>query len=318
MKDLSNLITDMAQQTNQNFPFVTIPAFESMGESVRRKAGLEALYFAPLVNSKEEAGEWSKYSYEHQDWLESSRSAAFTSTYGEYNPDNYQTGSITPIIFDMVDGVFDLSVKGEPPYMPIWQASPPPFNPAFINYNAYTFASGLLGAISKAREGLFGWPEDLSAFAELVITDEDHDAIHANLVDWVREGANSTFDHPHSFFSEPVFEVLNDGASTIVGFLSGLVAWDRYLVKLLPDGVSGITCVLKASFQCSGCDSSEWEWWSDSDEAPVKEFTYLLDGNSAFYLGEGVSLAFAVIVCASGCTDERLTHCTLFGSLGHA
>ena len=279
MKDMASIMTDTANQTNQKFPFVTMPAFETIGEGVRRKAGLEALYYGPMV-TLDQVGSWQEYSVKNQGWLSRSRSTAASSTYGDYNPDNYQSGSITPVIFDMVDGVPTLAVESEPPYMPIWQASPPPFNPAFINYNGYPTAKGLLGAISVAREGLFGWPEDLSDFAELVITNKDHDEIHANLVDWVKKGSNSTFDHPHSFFSEPVFEVLNNESSRIVGYIAGLVAWDRYLVKLLPEGVKGITCVLQASYQCRECNSTSWSSWWPSEETPVKHYTYLLDGNS--------------------------------------
>lgn len=281
MKDLASTVTATAHETGQTFPYFTMPAFETLGESVRRKAGLEAVYYSAFLSSLEEVMAWQTYSVEHQDWLVNSRETAASSTYGAYNPHNYQDGPITPIVFDLVNGIPSLSMSGEPPYLPIWQASPPPFNPAFINFNAWHTAKGLLGAVAEAKEGLFGWPEDLSSFGELVITTEDHDAIHASLVDWVRDGAASTFDHPHTFMSEPVFEVLNDPSSKIVGYLSGLVAWDRYLIDLLPEGVKGITCVLKASFNVQNTsDPSIWSHWWNGTEAPMREFTYALDGNS--------------------------------------
>ena len=280
MKDMASLMTDTACQTDQKFPFVTMPAFETMGESVRRKAGLEAIYYGPLIMS-EQVMEWQEYSLQNQGWLENSRHTVASSTYGAYNPGNYKNGSITPFMFNIDgDGVFSLAISSDPPYMPIWHASPPPFDPAFINFNGYPAARGILGAVAEAREGLFAWPDDLSGFAEVVITEEDHNAIHASLVDWVKDGSNSTFDHPHSFFSEPVFEELNNSSSKLVGYIAALVAWDRYLIDLLPEGVTGITCVLKASYRCKGCDPSVYSDWWDGEGLPVKEFTYLLDGNS--------------------------------------
>jgi len=42
-----------------------------------------------------------------------------------------------------------------------------------------------------------------------------------------------------------VFEKLNDPKSDMVGMLHGIVPWDRYLQNLLPNGVKGITTVLK-------------------------------------------------------------------------
>jgi hypothetical protein len=82
---------------------------------------------------------------------------------------------------------------------------------------------------------------------------------HTSLVDWVKDGSSSTYDHPHSLFMQPVFKTLNDESSEIVGFVNGVLPWDRYLNDLLPEGVKGITCVLKNS-----CGQS---------------FTYTLNGN---------------------------------------
>lgn len=292
MRDLASEVTALANQTGQQFPYVTVPAWETLGESVRRKAGLEALYLSMMLETPEELQEWSTYSMTNQDWLEQSRATAATSTYGEYNPQNYQTGSISPVVYTLDEnGAPSFAFTREPPYAPIWHASPPPFNPAFINFDSWPTGVNIFGAVSAAREGLYAWPEDLSGFGELVVTVEDHDTLHANLVDYVRDGAESAFDHPHSLRNEPVFEIPNDRTSKIVGYIIGLVPWDRYLIDLLPDGVSGITCVLKAAYQCNqedGCKLEDIDWWP-GNEQPQELFTYALNGNSAFYLGKGVS-----------------------------
>jgi hypothetical protein len=283
MRDLASEVTALANQTGQQFPYVTVPAWETLGESVRRKSGLEALYLMMMLETQQELQEWQTYSMVHQDWLEQSRVTTATSSYGDYNPQNYQTGSISPVVYTLEeDGSPSLAFARDPPYTPIWHASPPPFNPAFINFDGWTTGSGIFGAVSAAREGLFAWPEDLSGFGELVVTNEDHDALHAKLVDYVRDGATSTFDHPHSMRNEPIFEIPNDRTSKIVGYISGLVPWDRYLIDLLPDGVSGITCVLKATYECNsndGCNTEDLDWWPVNEE-PRLYFTYALNGNS--------------------------------------
>jgi len=44
----------------------------------------------------------------------------------------------------------------------------------------------------------------------------------------------------------PVFSTVGDTTSSIVGIAGGIIAWDRYLLNLLPDGVTGIHCVLES------------------------------------------------------------------------
>ena len=57
-----------------------------------------------------------------------------------------------------------------------------------------------------------------------------------------RDGA---FDlHPKSALIQPIFRVLNDPKSGVEGILLGTVEWDLYLLGLLPEGVTGIFCVL--------------------------------------------------------------------------
>lgn len=59
----------------------------------------------------------------------------------------------------------------------------------------------------------------------------------------------------------------NNPDSGVVGFLTGVVAFDAFLVNLLPEGAEGITVVLENT-----CGQA---------------FTYKLTGRSAFYQGEG-------------------------------
>ena len=60
---------------------------------------------------------------------------------------------------------------------------------------------------------------------------------------------------------------MDESNANVVGYLMGIMAFDAYLVDLLPDGVRGIHVIVENT-----CNST---------------FTYELDGNSAIYLGEG-------------------------------
>jgi hypothetical protein len=101
--------------------------------------------------------------------------------------------------------------------------------------------------------------------AGVAVTPEDHEAFHDQYVD---DMSNRTaFDRPHSVHLQPVFSRLNDETAPMVGFLAAVIPWDRYLSNLLPEGVDGITAVLK-----NNCGQS---------------YTYMLKGNKAEYMGKG-------------------------------
>jgi hypothetical protein len=141
----------------------------------------------------------------------------------------------------------------------MWQMSPPPFTPFVIkaNFAALGFLDQFK-TVDIVREGVLGvMQNENSAFGRTALKEEDHEAVHTKLVSSATEAA---FVRPHAFLFQPVFRETYNDTSDIVGTVNALVSWDRYFVNLLPDGVKGITCVLKNT-----CGQS---------------FTYYLDGNT--------------------------------------
>jgi hypothetical protein len=244
---MSNSITAESKASGTEFPFVTVPTFETLGDAARRLSGIEVLTFTPIVTLAQ-IPFWLNYAFSEQSWIETSRQEALSSGEGTVQATDYLPGDITPIIYDVgPEGV--VPSQGEGPFLPFWQTSPPPFSPSVINYNVLDqpWMNPLFDSIKIIREAIFSGVEDFSGLSETAFKPEDHEAYHTSLVDWVKEGSNSTYDHPHSLIMQPVFKTLNDDSSEIVGFVNGVVPWDRYLIDLLPEGVKGITCVLKNS-----------------------------------------------------------------------
>jgi hypothetical protein len=145
----------------------------------------------------------------------------------------------------------------------VWQVSPPPFHPGFVNFNLPTFPGNKeqLDATRKHKAPLIAEAIDLSRLGIVAQNPADHDAYHDRFVDWTKpvSGEYSAFGNPHSLITQPIFAELYDETSEVVGTIMGVVPWDRYLTNLLPEGVRGVTCVLKNT--CG------------------QEFTYELDGN---------------------------------------
>jgi hypothetical protein len=127
----------------------------------------------------------------------------------------------------------------------------------------------LYGAVFGSREALISRAIDLTMALDLSMKDEDHEAYHKTLVDFRAVNASNAFQHPHALFIQPVYAAIRDPTNNgtddellnpIVGMLTAVLPWDRFLVNLLPSGTTGVTCVLANS-----CGQS---------------FTYHLEGTS--------------------------------------
>ena len=166
-------------------------------------------------------------------------------------------------------------LTNSPDILRIWQVSPPPVHPGLVNFNLPTYP-GLaeqLAATKMERAPIISKVVDLTLNMDIVAVAQnpaDHEAYHETFVDRdkTESGEFSAYGIPHSVIIEPIFKDLYDETSEIVGFVSGIIPWDRYLTNLLPEGVRGITCVLENT-----CGQA---------------FTYELDGKRVRRLEMGV------------------------------
>jgi hypothetical protein len=264
-KSLSNSITGEANQgESQDFPFVTVKNFEILGEATRRQSGFEVLAYTPRV-TQEQGSDWLIYANKNQGWIEESKEVLKASRDKSFQVSNYLPGQIMPFIYEYDE--FIIRPADNPVMFPVWQMSPPPFTPGFVNFDTTqkgSYLESMYEVVEVIREAIFTQVEDISRLAGVGVSFEDHEAYHASLVDWDNDVNASAYAHPHSVLLEPVFRKLTDDTSEIVGIISGVLPWDRYLVDLLPEGVRGITCVLKNT-----CDQA---------------FTYALNGNEVSYV----------------------------------
>jgi hypothetical protein len=262
MQSCSNSISAAAITTNSDFPFVTVPAFEVLAESARQQSRSELLILTPKV----EVGEvtrWQEYATANEGWYEDSKQLAASSSGGTSALSDFAPGSPLPFIYNTIVDENGNSAPGpplNPPFYPIWQASPPPYSPYLIkaNVGAVPEFASLLQAADAAREGVLGPTifSDLYGLTGLASKEEDHEAFHTRLVS---SDTASGYNRPHSFFPQPIFREIYNDTSEVVGYISALIPWDSYFTNLLPEGVKGIICV--ASNTCG------------------QSFTYYLDGN---------------------------------------
>jgi hypothetical protein len=100
MRHCSNSISSTAIATNSRFPFVTVPTFEILGESVRQLSGAEALIFNPKVEASELAA-WEEYATANQGWYEESkRLESKRLDEGSLVASDYGPASFVPFVYD--------------------------------------------------------------------------------------------------------------------------------------------------------------------------------------------------------------------------
>jgi hypothetical protein len=157
--------------------------------------------------------------------------------------------------------------------------SPTPFDGSFaLNANIFSLddARGF-GAAMGARESVISEVMDLSLLLNIAIKKDVHEKYHMSLVDYQASNTSNAYQHPHAVYIQPIFQsVLSTDidqedvrSNDVVGYLLAVLPWDRFLINLLPSGVTGITCVLRNT-----CGQS---------------YTYNLEGNSVCLPGHFIS-----------------------------
>ena len=252
LKSLANEITAYAQTSNETWPFVVLPLFESYAMGYFDHSAGEFVGVNNLVyhEDREEYIRWTTAHYPewiaeshmiyygHEDYLDTDPSL-YNPYISKKLPDSYPPDDVRKY------------------YSPRTSQSPPmrSYGP-MINLNIASIGSNgdvIDGVLLLRNETLVTSIKPFNALPA-----EEHQNFHTD---------SEAYDHPHSFMYHPVYEKIKDSSSNIVATLTSSVAWDASMRNLLPETVKGIRCVVK-----NNCDQS---------------FTYEVVGPKANYVGLG-------------------------------
>ena len=253
---MAERITRESKTQRETFPFVTVPLFEVLGKQTRETSGIEAMYWAPLINPKENGDDWVNYTHANHGWLEESRMVELQTSGKTWEEKGYDVGVFSPFVHEVEDSetqtIRRASIEDKW-WQPIWQTSPPVIRSEMINFNLFSDEEtrNTEGAANELRQGVLGRIHDYTSYSGVFTDKEQHHAFHTSLVQNVAghdEGTHSGYSHPHVVLIQPIFEDIMDiENSKIVGHLHALITWDRYVVNLLPEGIKGINVVIRNS-----------------------------------------------------------------------
>lgn len=233
--------------TNRDFPFVTVPHFEVHARQARKKVGIEQLVYAPIIATPEQAEFWvQNYTMDqYENWMTASRTFELSKTGETWESRGFDTtAKPMPFLYGMNEttGLPQAQQRNAAPWTPVWQLSPVPISAQIINLNARSLAvlKQAEEAVTRARRGLLTRCVWLKRFSGFISTDPKHDAYHDSLVS---SEESDSFDRPHLFLVQPVFGTVYDNAP-VVGFVYSVITWDSYVVNLLPKGAAKMTVVV--------------------------------------------------------------------------
>ncbi|KAL7569519.1 hypothetical protein ACA910_013893 [Epithemia clementina (nom. ined.)] len=274
-------ILSHARDTNQTWPFVTVPDFEA--RSTKFLALTKAMVFIMYAFVTQETRlEWEQYTQQHgRDWT--SKSMDYLKRNNLFQ-DVYRTRNISQYL----DFIHDYSAfegdtpQGLPytnpgPFLPTWQTAPLIPTTTVYNWDVATVVDNTsvlkcleVHKVTLSKAYHIAYPGDTSLDAE-------NQAWADYFSPYITTGENPM--EPLSDFYYPIIEDAVDWRNIrsdtnydpskhrVVGIFAQSVYWRDMIKNLLPDGMIGILAVFE-----SPCN-------------PV--FTYEINGQSVKYLGVG-------------------------------
>ena len=236
----------LSPQHEGEFPYFAVPSFEAKAFETRKQATFEMITYAPIATVE---SSWLNHSQESRGWLDESK----------YLLDQLEPGSsrssepIAPpfddVIWSFADDGTLVKRKDRGLFAPSYMISPPPISNnsvVFENIDLFSnknYKSVTLAAV-KLKDAVFSrFDKYFAETVDGIIGEEHHERLHNSHHVICQEGRLS---HPHSIAAQPIYSSLSR-ETKVVGYLFAVVAWENFLVNLLPDGVNGIFAVLRNS-----------------------------------------------------------------------
>jgi len=209
-----NTITSHASTSNESWPFVRLPDFESRGSALIELASANIVMFAPYV-SLEQKREWESYSRKNSrlDFKEAIDYQSLKNISADSIP-------VSPVIFTFDAQTYETEIDTSlGPFLPAWQIAP--FSPegSFINVNLVAdnrVANAFFTSLKTKKS-------TLSFFS-----------IGGNL---------------SSNIVQPVFEHVSKDKQDqkVVGVVWMPLSWEDYLRNILPQDAGGIIVIVEST-----------------------------------------------------------------------
>lgn len=252
---------------------VTVPDFAVRGLTTRQQMKAETLGLVPVVTS-ENRQDWETYSVENQGWIleareweaAKERSVSSDQRTLKRHPLHRSRARFARELTTEADfsqgvssSIYEINNKGSVvvdeglgPFAPIWMTSPTPRDPKMINFNLlsdHLFWNGIEACIDSR----------LAVLTRIFNLDTTHKTMAG-------KSSIYTTEEPVSAFLYPIFDTFKENHQ-LVAVMAAEVSWTHFFEKSLPRGANGIVCVVETA--CS------------------QQFSYLIEGDKAVYLGPG-------------------------------
>jgi Adenylate and Guanylate cyclase catalytic domain len=225
--------------------------------------GVMCAAYAPLVTDAKRT-EWEEYSVKNQGWIQHSKHLkevelfhqdALHGTIQDHEHDRrtqeVEEDKISPVLYKWENGTKrEVRMTSGEVHAPVWQISPPDAGTVNVDLLQDEFLLKLYEQLQAMNRSVLSPATPISDMFGYLF-DPEEEALKPN---------------PYAFILQPLFDTFEPN-QTMVGLVIAVTSYENLLDKLLPDGTSGIVCVIRDS---CGTDIS-----------------YLLEGREAAFLGYG-------------------------------
>jgi hypothetical protein len=232
MGNLAESVT-ISKNESVEFPFVRVPNFELLGNQARSLLGNDIVLWAPFV-AEDQLTEWSSFTVAEQGWYDESLSILQSDS--SFQSNRFVNGSKLRDYIWEGDELSQGKMAVSPgPFAPLWHISPPTSSMTSINYNILheTYINDLLPAFIQTRDYVMsGMTLPSSGLSNSIVDSQDLNS-------------DEKRDRPYTTHLTPVFGLLNDVNSPLVGFLLSTIIWEDFLTNIFHHHEQGITAVLR-------------------------------------------------------------------------
>jgi hypothetical protein len=193
---------------------------------------------------------WINFTQYTRGWLDESKRIYDTLQPGQNRSMEAKTPELPEIVWAINDQDGSLVKRsGRGNFVPTLHISPPPLNNGEIYQNVDLFSDPNYKAVSlaavKLKDAVFSqFSQSYAIDIDQIVGAPQHQKLHDS---YHPIDKTDRLRHPHSIAAQPVYNKLEASTNKIVGYLYSIIAWDFFLVNLLPEGVTGVYVILRNS-----------------------------------------------------------------------
>jgi hypothetical protein len=209
-----------AGTSTETLPFVTLDGFEELAVGFRNLSKASHVDYSPILGTQDDVAKWNNYSASHGAWVARGQQGQ---DYGGANA----SAMFMPMVYQLDETTYaPIPVKGTGPFVPVWQMSPVPAEPLFVNIDAYQY-------------GVAPYVDSVVQSGQATLTEPN---------EHLKTMFPQAVAGPLSALYQPVFDRLGgpDSGRKVIAVLTAYLSWKYFFDATLNTGQDNVMVVVQS------------------------------------------------------------------------